>query len=168
MNNNRCRNTAKGTTWRAPDEDSNQPAHPRSLIRVFVFRIRKLFILGYSKSVRWRFLSDHANAQACLNLRWVRISEGMFSDIATHMNINLNTCNCYFQGPWHILMGGNSDRLIFLPFRKRVHLKSKEFTSLLVNSFILEKNIFQRGLVCREDAKVISHVKMVERSNILH
>ena len=33
----------------APNEDSNQRAHPRSLIRVFVFRMKKLCILGYSK-----------------------------------------------------------------------------------------------------------------------
>ena len=32
-----------------PNEDSNQPAHPRSLIRVFVVRLKKLCILGYPK-----------------------------------------------------------------------------------------------------------------------
>ena len=33
----------------APNEDSDQPAHPRSLIRVFVVRMKKLCILGYPK-----------------------------------------------------------------------------------------------------------------------
>ena len=33
----------------APIEDSDQPAHPRSLIRVFVVRSKKLCILGYLK-----------------------------------------------------------------------------------------------------------------------
>ena len=33
----------------APNEDSNQPAHPRNLIRVFVVRMKKLCILGYPK-----------------------------------------------------------------------------------------------------------------------
>ena len=32
-----------------PNEDSNQLAHPRSLIRVFVVRMKKLCILGYPK-----------------------------------------------------------------------------------------------------------------------
>ena len=31
----------------APNEGSNQPAHPRSLIRVFIVRMEKLCILGY-------------------------------------------------------------------------------------------------------------------------
>ena len=33
----------------APNEDSNQPAHPLSLIRVFVVRIKKLSIILYPK-----------------------------------------------------------------------------------------------------------------------
>ena len=33
----------------APNEDSDQPAHPRSLIRVYVVRMNKLCILGYPK-----------------------------------------------------------------------------------------------------------------------
>ena len=33
----------------APNADSNQSAHPRSLIRVFVVRTQKLCILGYPK-----------------------------------------------------------------------------------------------------------------------
>ena len=31
----------------APNEDSNQPAHSRSLIRVFVVCMKRLYILGY-------------------------------------------------------------------------------------------------------------------------
>ena len=41
---------------------SDQPAHPRSLIRVFVIRMKKLRILGYPKSADWIFWSDCANA----------------------------------------------------------------------------------------------------------
>ena len=32
-----------------PNENSNQPAHPRSLIRVFVVLVERLCILGYPK-----------------------------------------------------------------------------------------------------------------------
>ena len=33
----------------APDDDSNQPVHPRSLIRILDDRIMKFCILGYTK-----------------------------------------------------------------------------------------------------------------------
>ena len=39
-------------------ENSNQPAHPCSLIRVFVVQMKKLHILGYQKCTQWRFWSD--------------------------------------------------------------------------------------------------------------
>ena len=58
----------------APNEDLNQYARPRSLIRVFVVRTRNFCIL-----------SDCANAQADLNLRWAHLSRGTFSDIAVRM-----------------------------------------------------------------------------------
>ena len=69
-----------------PNEDSNQPAHPYRLIRIFVVRLNKLCILADSKCTQWRFRSDCANAQADLNLRWVNMLEGTFSDIAAHLS----------------------------------------------------------------------------------
>ena len=53
----------------SPNEDSNQPARLRSLIRVFVVRMKKLGTLGHPKCAQRRFWSDCANAQADLNLR---------------------------------------------------------------------------------------------------
>ena len=41
--------TTKPTKRRATSEDSDQPAHPRSLIRVFADCIRRLQPLGYPK-----------------------------------------------------------------------------------------------------------------------
>ena len=61
----------------APNEDSDQTAHPRSLIRVSVVRMKKLCLFGYPKCAQWRFWSDCANAQADLNLLWVHMSEDM-------------------------------------------------------------------------------------------
>ena len=73
----------KRTFWHVPpNEDSNQPAHPRSPSRVFVI-MKKLCILGYPKYAQRRFWSACANAQSDLNLRWALISEGTFSDVAT-------------------------------------------------------------------------------------
>ena len=59
--------------------------HPRSLIRVFVFRLKKLCILDISKCAQWRFWSDCANAQADLNLRWSHMGEGTFNDAVAHL-----------------------------------------------------------------------------------
>ena len=49
------------------NEDSNQPAHPRRLVRVFVVLMKTVYILGYQKCAQWRFWSDCANAQSDLN-----------------------------------------------------------------------------------------------------
>ena len=54
----------------APSEDSDQPGHPPSLIRVFAVRMKKAWILSYPLSAHRRLWSDWADAQADLNLRW--------------------------------------------------------------------------------------------------
>ena len=77
----------------APNENSDQPAHPRSLIRVFAVHRKKLWIIGYPLCALWRFLSDCANAQADLNLPWAHMSEGTFSDVAARIYIIHITSN---------------------------------------------------------------------------
>ena len=62
------------------NKNSDQPAHLRSLIRIFVFRMKKPCIIGYPKCAQWRFRSY---AQSDLNLRWVHI-EDKSSEVATH------------------------------------------------------------------------------------
>ena len=54
----------------APSEDSDQPGHPPSLIRVFAVRMKKAWVLSYPFSVQRRLWSDWADAQADLSLRW--------------------------------------------------------------------------------------------------
>ena len=54
----------------APSEDSDQPGHPTSLIRVFAVRMKKPWIISYPMSTERRFWSDWADAQADLSLRW--------------------------------------------------------------------------------------------------
>ena len=68
----------------APSEDSDQPAHSRSLIRIFTGRI--LDSPGckgckVSSHEQLRLRSDCADAQADLSLRWAHISEGTFSHV---------------------------------------------------------------------------------------
>ena len=54
-----------------PSEDSDQPGHPPSLIRVFAVRMKKAWVLSYSLSAQWRLWSDWVDAKADLSLRWV-------------------------------------------------------------------------------------------------
>ena len=54
----------------APSEDSDQPGHPPSLIRVFAGRMKKAWVLSYPLSAQRRLWSDWAAAQADLSLRW--------------------------------------------------------------------------------------------------
>ena len=54
----------------APSEDSDQPGHPPSLIRVFAGRMKKAWVLSYPLSAQWRLWSDWADAQADLSLCW--------------------------------------------------------------------------------------------------
>ena len=57
---------------------SSKDSDPRSLIRVFVVSMKKFCILCYPKGAHWKFLSECANANADLNLRWTHTSYGMF------------------------------------------------------------------------------------------
>ena len=54
----------------APCEDSDQPWHPPSLIRVFAVRMKKSWVLSYPLSTQPRLWSDWADAQADPSLRW--------------------------------------------------------------------------------------------------
>ena len=66
----------------APSEDSNQPAHSRSLIRIFIGRFLDSQWCKVYLSGQWRLWSDCANAQADLSLRWAHMSEGTVSHVA--------------------------------------------------------------------------------------
>ena len=58
----------------APSEESDQPEHPPSLIRVFAVRMNIPWVLSYPFSTQRRLWSDWAlggSAQSDLSLRWV-------------------------------------------------------------------------------------------------
>ena len=58
----------------APSEDSDQPEHPPSLIRVFAVRMNIPWVLSYPLKTQRRLWSDWAlggSAQSDLSLRWV-------------------------------------------------------------------------------------------------
>ena len=48
----------------APREDSDQPGHPPSLIRVFAVRIKKAWVLSYPLNTQRRLWSDWVDAQS--------------------------------------------------------------------------------------------------------
>ena len=52
----------------APSEDTDQPAHPPSLIRVFAVHLKKHWVLSYPLSALRRLWSDWAD----LSLRWAQ------------------------------------------------------------------------------------------------
>ena len=54
----------------APSQDSDQPGHLPSLIRVFAVRMKKHWVLSYPLSSQRRLWSDWADAQADLSLCW--------------------------------------------------------------------------------------------------
>ena len=68
--------TIWAATWQnqqsecAPSEDSDQPGHLSSLIRIFAVCMKKPWFLSYPLSAQRRFWSDWADAQADLSLRW--------------------------------------------------------------------------------------------------
>ena len=55
----------------APSEDSDQPGHSPSLIKVFAVHMKKAWVLSYPLSAQRRIWSDWADAQADLSLCWV-------------------------------------------------------------------------------------------------
>ena len=64
------------TTWQnkqsdcVASEDSDEPGHPPSLIRVFAVRRKKAWVPSYPLSAQQRLWSDWADAQADLSHRW--------------------------------------------------------------------------------------------------
>ena len=63
----------------APSEDSDQPGHLPSLIRVFAVRMTKAWTLSYPVSAQRRFCSDWTDAQADLSLCCAHLSFCWFS-----------------------------------------------------------------------------------------
>ena len=57
----------------APSEDTGQPGHPPSLIRIFAVSMKKAWVLSYPLSAQQSLWSDWEVAQADLSLRWVHM-----------------------------------------------------------------------------------------------
>ena len=57
----------------APSEDSDNPGHPPSLIRVFAVYIKEPLVLNYPMSAQRRHRPDYVDAQAELSLFWAHV-----------------------------------------------------------------------------------------------
>ena len=53
-----------------PSEDSDQPGHPSSLVRIFAVRMKKAWVRSYPLSTQRMLCSDWADAQDDLSLHW--------------------------------------------------------------------------------------------------
>ena len=78
----------------APSEDSDQPGHPPSLIRVFAIRIKKAWVFSYPLSAQRRLWSDWRMPRLILVFAWrtvtllvlsCRGSRILFSAILLHL-----------------------------------------------------------------------------------
>ena len=66
-------------------KDSDQPAHSRSLIKIFTERILDNQSCKVSSWGQRRLWSDFADAQADLSLRWAHMSEGTLSHVTAQI-----------------------------------------------------------------------------------
>ena len=73
----------------APTEDSDQPGHPPSLIRVFAVRMKKAWVLSYPLSAQRRLWSDWADVQADPSPRWAHRSVCWFCHKAAQLFITV-------------------------------------------------------------------------------
>ena len=74
-----------------PSEDSDQPGHLFSLIRVFAVHMRKAWVLSYPLSTPWRLWSVWVDAQTDLSLLWVLMPFCWFYHVAAHLSQNTIT-----------------------------------------------------------------------------
>ena len=82
----------------APSEDSDQPGHPPSLIRVFAVRMKKAWVLSYPLSAQRRLWSDWVDAQADLSLCWAHshIIGFVMRRLIYQSTIHLQILHCLF------------------------------------------------------------------------
>ena len=93
-------------TWQSqqsdstPSENSVQPGHPPSLIRVFAVHMKTAWVLSYPLSAQRRLWSDWVDAQADLSLRWAHTQ---FVGFVMSRLICYVEIFCWIQqSKWHI------------------------------------------------------------------
>ena len=78
----------------ASSEDSDQPVHSPSLIRVFAVRKKIAWALGYHLSAQQTLCSVWADAQSDLSRRWANMSFCWFCRAAAHTDTSRTCTKC--------------------------------------------------------------------------
>ena len=73
-----------------PSEDSDQPGHLPSLIRVFAVRMKKAWVLSYPLITQGRLLLDWVDALADLSLYWAHLPFCRLCHALAHLNNHYN------------------------------------------------------------------------------
>ena len=90
----------------AHSEDSDQPGHPPSLIRVFAVRMKEAWVLSYPLSAQRRLWSDWVDVQADLSLRWTHrhfvgfVMSRLIFKLEAHGPQWLTWVNSYIEAIW--------------------------------------------------------------------
>ena len=101
----------------APSEDSDQPGHLPSLIRVFAIRMKKHWTLNFLLSTQWRLWSDWADAQADLSLHCVLKSFCWFCCWAAHYFSRISVFNANIAHMiGHGIMWATSPENLFMQY----------------------------------------------------
>ena len=81
----------------APSEDSDEPRHPPSPIRVSAVHMKKACVLSYTLSAQRRLWSDWADAQTDLSLRLAHghfVGFVMLRRTSSHLFLLKHVCKC--------------------------------------------------------------------------
>ena len=113
----------------APSEDSDQPGHPPSLIRVFAVCMKKHWVLSYPLSTQPRLIGS---AKADLSLRWAHMPFCWFCQKAAHFSHKNRTLLILLV---FTLISLENDALKFFIFV----IPSMSFSKYRINSFCLYK-----------------------------
>ena len=111
----------------APSEDSDQPGHSPSLIRVCAVPLKQHWVLSYPLSAHRRLWSDWADAQTDLSLRWAQRS---FCWFCHKVDQNASSSSLNMQ---HIYISSH-----FFTFRIEPSMKSFSHA----NNIVLRRDIY--------------------------
>ena len=116
-----------------PSEDSDQPGHPPSLIRVCAVHLKQKWVLSYPLSAQRRLWSDWADAQADLSLHSAQRSFCWFChEVAQNASsLSLNMQQIYI-----------SSHFFFFAFRIEPNMKSFSHA----NNIVLRRDIYIHSL----------------------
>ena len=151
----------------APSEDSDQPGHPPSLIRVSAVRLKRNWVLSYPLSAQRRLWSDWVDAQAhlslhsvCLKRNWVLI----YTLSAQRRLIRLGGCPGWSESSLGtkvilLVLSWGGSKCVFLESTYAAHIHFITFFTFPIEpnmkSFSHANNIVLRRDICMHNLKLM-------------